>query len=221
MALTGTVTLDGQGDPNTVLIFQAGSTLTTATSSTVALVNGAQACNVFWQVGSSATLGTDTTFNGTDHGADDGDRADQRAPSTGRVLARNGAVNLDANTITRPGCVVGPTATASTGGPDRHRQPGAPRRHGTAPATATTTDPPTPNGPTTSTETHAGPPGASSPPDYAVPIGHPDTGTGGTGPFGTRPRSPVWFALGLGALGASGLAGAHAWRRSRAADAVA
>jgi hypothetical protein len=54
MSLTGTVTLDGQGDPNAVFIFQAGSTLITASNSTVALINGAQACNVFWQVGSSA-----------------------------------------------------------------------------------------------------------------------------------------------------------------------
>jgi hypothetical protein len=65
MSLTGTVTLDAQGDPGSVFIFQAGSTLMTATSSTVALVNGTQACNVYWQVGSSATVGTDTTFNGT------------------------------------------------------------------------------------------------------------------------------------------------------------
>ncbi len=65
MALTGNVTLNGAGNPSTVWIFQAGSTLTTASASDVTLENGAQACNVFWQVGSSATLGTTTDFAGT------------------------------------------------------------------------------------------------------------------------------------------------------------
>ena len=65
MSLTGTVTLDAQGNPNAVFIFQAGSTLITASSSTVLLINGANACNVFWQVGSSATLGASTTFVGS------------------------------------------------------------------------------------------------------------------------------------------------------------
>jgi hypothetical protein len=65
MSLTGTVTLDGQNDPSAVFIFQAGSTLITASDSTVKLIGGAQACNVFWQVGSSATLGTGSTFVGT------------------------------------------------------------------------------------------------------------------------------------------------------------
>ncbi len=65
LSLTGTLTLDAQGDPNAVFIFQSASTLITASNSTVALINGAQACNVFWQVGSSATLGTNTTFVGT------------------------------------------------------------------------------------------------------------------------------------------------------------
>ncbi|GGY21211.1 hypothetical protein GCM10010299_28830 [Streptomyces tanashiensis] len=63
--LTGTVTLDGQNDPNSVFIFRIPSTLTTASSSSVAFINGASACNVFWQVGSSATLGTTTQFKGT------------------------------------------------------------------------------------------------------------------------------------------------------------
>ena len=62
--LTGTLTLDGEGDPNAVFIFQIGSTLTTASASTVNLINGAQSCMVYWQVGSSATLGTTTTFRG-------------------------------------------------------------------------------------------------------------------------------------------------------------
>ena len=62
--LTGTLTLDAQGNPDAVFIFQIGSTLTTASNSSVVLINGADACNVFWQVGSSATLGTGTTSSG-------------------------------------------------------------------------------------------------------------------------------------------------------------
>lgn len=111
MGLTGTLTLDGQGDPNAVFVFQAGSTLTTASASNVVLTNSAQACNVFWQVGASATLGTNSNFVGsimtlTSITVTTG------ASISGRVLARNGAVTLDTNTITRPVCaaaVVTPT----------------------------------------------------------------------------------------------------------------
>ena len=65
LGLTGTLTLDAQGDPNAVFVFQSASTLTTATSSSVVLINGASSCNVFWQVGSSATLGTNSVIVGT------------------------------------------------------------------------------------------------------------------------------------------------------------
>lgn len=101
--LTGTLTLDAQGNPDAVFIFQIGSTLTTASNSSVVLVNGAQACHVFWQVGSSATLGTNTAFSGNIlaltsitlvTGAD----------VEGRLLARNGAVTLDSNVIHTPAC---------------------------------------------------------------------------------------------------------------------
>jgi len=103
LGLTGALTLDAQGNANAVFIFQAGSTLTTASASRVNLVNGAQACNVFWQVGSSATLGTASTFRGnilalTSITVTTGARVD------GRVLARNAAVTLDTNTITRSRC---------------------------------------------------------------------------------------------------------------------
>jgi ice-binding like protein len=103
MQLTGTVTLDGQDDPNAVFIFQAGSTLITASSSTVDLIRGARSCNVFWQVGSSATLGTDTTFVGTVMALTSA-TVQTRTTVDGRVLARNGQVSLDSNVITRPGC---------------------------------------------------------------------------------------------------------------------
>ena len=62
--LTGTLILDAQGDPNGVFVFQTGSTLVTASGSTISLRNGARYCRIFWQVGSSATLWTDSHFVG-------------------------------------------------------------------------------------------------------------------------------------------------------------
>ena len=64
LSLTGPLVLDGAGNVNSVFIFQTDSTLITASGSTVTLINGAQECNVFWQVGSSATLGTGSVFGG-------------------------------------------------------------------------------------------------------------------------------------------------------------
>ena len=103
LGVNGTVTLDGQGNQNAVFIFQLGSTLTTASASDINLINGAQACNVFWQVGSSATLGTGSAFAGsilalTSITVTTGDTID------GSMLARNGAVTLDSDTITAPTC---------------------------------------------------------------------------------------------------------------------
>ena len=98
---TGNVTLDGQGDANAVFIFQIGSTLTTIGSTHVILAGGAQAKNIFWQVGSSATLGTNSSFQGTII-ALQSITMDTGATLTGRLLARNGAVALDSNIITAP-----------------------------------------------------------------------------------------------------------------------
>jgi hypothetical protein len=100
---SGSVTLDAQGDPNAVFIFQIGSTLTTGSSTSVLLVNGAQACNVFWQVGSSATLGTGTRFVGTVMALAT-ITANTAATIHGRLLAQTAAVNLDTNTITTSNC---------------------------------------------------------------------------------------------------------------------
>ncbi|MDQ6659639.1 MAG: ice-binding family protein [Chloroflexota bacterium] len=96
--LTGTLTLDGQGNPNSVFIFQIGSTLVTAVVSHVTLINGASACNVFWQVGSSATLGTGTSFAGNIL-ALTSITATTSATSNGSLYALNGAVTLDTNDI--------------------------------------------------------------------------------------------------------------------------
>ena len=92
--ITGTLTLDAQGDPNAVWIFQAGSTLITASSSRVALTNGAQARNVFWQVGTSATLGTSSIFKGTILAQTDITMT-TGATMEGRALAQDGAVTID------------------------------------------------------------------------------------------------------------------------------
>jgi type VI secretion system secreted protein VgrG len=114
--LTGTLILDAQGDPEAVFIFQIGSTLTTASSSVVSLINGARFCRVFWQVGSSATLGTNTNFIGHIFALTSID-AQNGATVQGQLLARNGAVTLDNNTITNGDCeaVTSPTPTPTTG----------------------------------------------------------------------------------------------------------
>lgn len=109
IGLTGTVTLDGQGDPNAVFIFQAGSSLTTISGSNVSLIHSAQSCNVFWQVGSDATLGTGSTFRGTLI-ALSSITITTSATVDGRILARNGAVTMDTNTITKSICAT-PTPT--------------------------------------------------------------------------------------------------------------
>ncbi|MDZ7914634.1 MAG: ice-binding family protein [Rhodococcus sp. (in: high G+C Gram-positive bacteria)] len=113
IALSGTVTLDAQGDPDAVFVFQAGSTLITSSSSTVALINGTQACNVFWQVGSSATLGTNSEFRGNLLALTD-ITATTEATVEGRLLAINGAVTLDTNTVTIPTCAPPVTTTTPT-----------------------------------------------------------------------------------------------------------
>ena len=123
--LTGTLTLDAQTNTNAVFVFKIGSTLTTASNARVQVINGGSPCNTYWQVGSSATLGTNTTFVGnilalTSISLTTG------TGITGRALARNGAVTLDTNTVSFAACAAAaPTATP------------------TATATATATPPPT------------------------------------------------------------------------------
>lgn len=97
----GNVTLDAQGNVNAVFIFQVGSTLTTIGSTQVVLAGGAQAKNVFWQVSSSATLGTNSIFQGTIM-ALQSITLDTGATLNGRALARNAEVALDSNPITAP-----------------------------------------------------------------------------------------------------------------------
>ncbi len=96
-----------------VFIFQTNSSLTTGSSSTVSLVNGAQECNVFWQVGSSATLGTGSTFTGNIL-ALTSITVNNSVTVHGRALARNGAVTLDNDTFTSPSCATSPVTTTTT-----------------------------------------------------------------------------------------------------------
>ena len=114
LGLTGTLTLDGEGDPNAVFIFQTDSELITATDSIVRLINGAQPCNVFWQVGSSATLGTNSVFVGNIL-ALTSITVNSGVTVHGRALARNGAVTLDNDTFTNAAC--GSTTTTTTAPP--------------------------------------------------------------------------------------------------------
>ena len=116
LGITGVVTLDAGGNPNAQFIFQIASSLTTATSSTVSLINGAQPSNVYWQVGSSATLGTTSFFSGNIL-AFSSISIGTGASLQGRALARNGAVTLLSNTITAPAGLSGPPPPLATPAP--------------------------------------------------------------------------------------------------------
>jgi hypothetical protein len=108
--LTGALTLDAEGDPNAQFVFEITEALTTASASSVNLINGASPCNVYWQVGSSATLGSTTAFQGnlmalTSISLNNG------VTVLGRVLARNGEISLINDVLTKPLC-----AGETTGG---------------------------------------------------------------------------------------------------------
>lgn len=107
LAVNGTLTLDGAGSADSVFIFRAASTLTTGVSSSVVLINGAQACNVYWQVGSAATLGTSSTMAGhviaqalISTGAS--------SVVNGQLISVTGAVTLGGTTIVNNGCTSAP-----------------------------------------------------------------------------------------------------------------
>ncbi|KAJ4314411.1 hypothetical protein N0V94_006460 [Neodidymelliopsis sp. IMI 364377] len=111
--ITGLLVLDGQNNPNSLFVFQIGSTLTTASAASVVLANGAQACNVFFQVGSSATLGTSTNFNGnilalTSISLNNG------VSVNGGLYAINGAVTLINDSITAQRACVGEIPISTT-----------------------------------------------------------------------------------------------------------
>jgi Ice-binding-like len=151
--LTGPLTLSGNG----IYIFQIGSSLTTASNSVVLTTNGAQACGVFWQVGSSATLGSATHFQGTLMALTSISMVTGASIVSGRAMALNAAVTLDDNVITPPvgTCTVGSGGGGSGGGASGGSGSGGSGGSGGAGGPGTT--------------------GTSGP----VPT--PDTGSGGTG----------------------------------------
>jgi hypothetical protein len=112
---SGSVTLNAEGNPNAVFVFQIPTTLTTGSNTTVSLVGGAQACNVFWQVGSSATLGSGTHFVGTIM-ASASITANTAATIHGRLLAQTAAVTLEDNTITTSNCASSASGGGGSGG---------------------------------------------------------------------------------------------------------
>ena len=199
--ITGTLTLDGANDPNAVWIFKATSDLVTASSSAVLLINGAQACHVFWQVTSSATLGASSTFVGTILALTSITLLD-RVTLDGRALARNGTVTLIHDTIAPTPCA-GPPPTPSPTPTPRATPTPTPTPRATPRATprptATATAAPGPVSTATPTVAPAAP--AATPtatPERGLPRTDtlPPTDTPGTGP-GPAAVLALAFLLGL------------------------
>ena len=204
LSLTGTLTLNAGGNSAAVFILQGASTLTTASGSVVTLEGGAQACNVFWQVGSSATLGTTTSFAGTILALTSA-TLNSGAQVNGRVLAQTGAVTLDGNTITVPTCAA-TTVTTTTTSPTTTTT--------TSPTTTTTVPVTTTTSPTTTTTvpvTITTSPTTTTTVRTIIPKGAPKTGQGGTAGSGSAPP----LLLGVGALLLAAFAGATAIRARR------
>ncbi|HEY0561311.1 MAG TPA: ice-binding family protein [Frankiaceae bacterium] len=212
LGLGGTLTLDAAHDANAVFIFQAGSTLITASNSTVRLINDASPCNVYWQVGSSATLGTGSVFVGNVLALTSA-TVETGATVSGRVLARNGQVSLDTNVITAPSCAATPTPTPTA--TPTATPTGTPTGTPTAivgPAGTPTSSAPTggssvPTGPSTATPVAPVP---SPSPSDVVPRGAPATGAGGA----SHGRNGALLAVGVVGLFGAGMALRQARRRS-------
>ena len=181
LQITGTLTLDTLGDPAAVFIFQSGATLITASNSSVVVLGGGTACNVFWQLTSSATLGTGSHLIGSVL-ALTSITATTGATVDGRLLARNGAVTMDTNTITAETCAAATTTTTPPGSTTTVAGAGA------GPGSTVTT---TGSGPTTGIGT--GSPTTTSTPD-TVPPGLARTG------FQSRLALLGGFAIAFGVL---------------------
>jgi hypothetical protein len=117
--ITGTLTLNGQGNPDAVFIFKTATTLITASASQVLMINGAQPCHLFWQLGSSATLDTNSAFAGNIL-ALESISLNSGVVVNGRLLARNASVTLINDVVTRADCAV-----AGTGGGGGETEAGA------------------------------------------------------------------------------------------------
>ena len=108
--LTGALTLDFLGKADSLFVFQIDSALTTASASSVLAINGGNDCNIFWQIGSSATLGSTTAFKGNILANQSITLNTGASIISGRALAQNGAVTLDDNVISIAGCPIVPGA---------------------------------------------------------------------------------------------------------------
>lgn len=111
--LTGPLVLDAEGNADAVFVFQIGSTLTTASNSSVEVINQGTECNIYWLIGTSATLGTATTLGGNIL-ALSSITLNTSANVSGRILARNGAVTTDTNNISIVNCLQSPTDVSLT-----------------------------------------------------------------------------------------------------------
>jgi LPXTG-motif cell wall-anchored protein len=183
--LTGTLTLDGQLNPDSFFIFQIPGDLRTAPSMSVELINGAQACNVFWQVGASARLDTDTSFVGTIMAYAQINLL-TRATLEGRALAQIEQVTFDTNVITVPGCETDGTGTTPpTDTPPTDTPP-------TDVPTDTPTDVPTDTPTALPTDTPTTPPTTGTPPtDGVTPPVRDVPPTSGTPRVGAPPTSSI------------------------------
>jgi hypothetical protein len=117
---SGDLTLDAQGDASAVYIFEMASTLVTTTGRNVILAGGAQAANIYWQVGSSATLGVSSVFKGNILALASITVATGAAVD-GRLLARTAAVTLDGNAVVRPSSAVAAQPAPPSEKPSRRR----------------------------------------------------------------------------------------------------
>jgi hypothetical protein len=186
LEITGILTLDTGGDPDALFVFQAGTTLTTAKDSSVVVVGGL-ACNVYWQVGSSATLGVRSHLVGNVLAATS-ITATTEASVQGRLLALDGAVTLDTNSVTNVGCEASPPPTTTTTAAPTTTT-AAPTTTTAAPTTTTTTAAPT-------TTTTAAP---------TTTTAAPTTTTAAPGPTTTAPTAPSAPTTGI--TGQAGLPG--------------
>jgi hypothetical protein len=121
----GTLTLDASGDPDGVFIFQMATTLVTFDSSAVSLIGSASPCNVWWQVGSSATIGTNSDFSGNIL-ALTSIQVQNSAVVEGRALARNASVTLDDATIDGSACITAAPSPSASPGPSGGPSPSGP-----------------------------------------------------------------------------------------------
>jgi hypothetical protein len=203
--ITGTLTLNGKGDATTVFIFDAASTFITASSSKIVLENGAQACNVFWVVGSSETLGTNSSLVGTTL-ALTSITLDTGARVSGRELARNGAVTMDANTITVPICSASAPTTTAPATTTTTVKPTTTTTPATTTTTVKSTTTTTPATTTTTVKSTTTTTPATTTTTEVVPTGFPATGGGGTS--GTKDENLLWFgAIALLAGAGAGIVG--------------